>query len=53
MLFLYWISMSYSDHWMNTPHPMVPICPNGMWNFPTKTWFPRGCVILGGWEYTI
>ena len=26
---------------------MVPI----MWKFPTRPWFPRGCLILGGRDY--
>ena len=25
--------------------------PNGMWKFPTKPWFLRGClVVVGGWD---
>ena len=26
---------------------MIPI----MWKFPTKPWFLRGCLVLGGWDY--
>ena len=22
-----------------------------MWKFPTKPWFLRGCLVLGGWDY--
>ena len=29
------------------PHSMVPI----MWKSPTKPWFLRGCLILGGRDY--
>ena len=26
---------------------MIPI----MWNFPTKLWFRRRCLVVGGWDY--
>jgi hypothetical protein len=25
----------------------------GMWKFPTKPWFLKECLILGGWDYTV
>ena len=33
---------------LNTPQ-MIPM----MWNFPTKPWFQRGCLVLGGWDYIV
>ena len=24
-----------------------------MWKFPTKAWFLRGCLVLGGWDYLL